>query len=135
MRSKVWKAGALLIALAGVLSLPARADDGGSGAELTGVVEALPSGALVGDWTVAGKTVHVTASTEIDTGDGAPAVGAIVEVKGSAAQDGSIDAARIEVKAGAPGGGNEPTETKIVGTIDALPSGTLVGDWTVGGKT
>ena len=134
MRTKLWKAGLLLSALASVLSLAARADDGGGDADLTGVVQALPSGSLVGDWTVAGKTVHVTASTEVDTEDGTPAVGAVVEVKGAAEADGSIDASKVEVKSGAPGGG-EPQEAKIVGTIDALPAGTLVGDWTVGGKT
>jgi uncharacterized protein DUF5666 len=136
-----------ILALVASLALPGswslRADDGGQGgggeteseAELTGVVQSLPADPFVGDWTVAGTVVHASASTVIDTQDGAPAVGAIVEAKGTRAGDGSIDATRIEVKAGAPEPEPEAEDTKLLGAIDALPGGGLVGDWTVGGKT
>lgn len=71
-----------------------------------GVIESLPEDAqFVGDWTVGGKTVHVTERTMIKREYRGVAVGAIVEVRGRIESDGSITAVRIEVKQGANGGG------------------------------
>jgi len=106
--------------------------------DFTGAISALPSSGLTGDWTVAGKTVHVTGTTEIKQELGAAAVGAVVEVKGSLRADGSVDATRIEVKSAAPGTGGNPGEPEndFVGAVQSLPgTASLVGDWTVGGKT
>lgn len=96
---------------------------------LVGAVEVLPSGGLVGDWTVAGKTVHVTASTAVDQDHGSVAVGVLVKVEGTLASDGSVDATTIEVK----GSGRETVE--FTGAVESLPGGGLVGDWIVAGKT
>src|SRR6266496_1239713 len=50
----------------------------------TGVIESLPSGAgFIGDWRVAGRTVHVTSSTRIEQTDGQVALGATVKVEGA----------------------------------------------------
>jgi hypothetical protein len=113
-------------------------DDGRN--EINGTIERLPSGTLIGDWTVSGKTVHVTTSTTINQEHGAAAVGAMVEVQGTLRADGSLDATRIEVKTGASGGsgssGSEGSPLNVKGAIERLPnSSDLTGDWVVKGTT
>ena len=61
-----------------------------------GVVEAMPPSGLVGVWTIDGKTVNVTESTELEQEDGPFAVGAYVKVKGWLQEDGAIEAREIE---------------------------------------
>lgn len=63
-----------------------------------GVVEGLPAVGLIGEWTVSGRLVHVSAATDIEEEDGTVRIGANVEVKGTERDDGSVDAASIEVK-------------------------------------
>jgi hypothetical protein len=66
--------------------------------ELFGTVQKLPGGTLIGDWTVSGLTVHVTANTRIRQDPDHPvAVGAKVLVVGTQETDLSLDAARIAV--------------------------------------
>src|SRR5262249_52862305 len=73
--------------------------------EFKGKIESLPSATnLIGDWKVSGRTVHVTASTEIERKYGMVMVGAFVEVEGAQQADGSINATEIEVKQGPTGG-------------------------------
>jgi uncharacterized protein (TIGR03437 family) len=73
--------------------------------EFKGKIESLPASPdLVGDWVVSGRTVHVTADTEIERKYGMVAVGAFVEVEGLQQSDGSINAREIEVKQGNAGG-------------------------------
>jgi hypothetical protein len=143
-------------ALSALLILPlhtvnARADrghggDDDGGAEIRGIIESLPASGLVGDWTVSGRTVHVTASTTIEQEHGQPAVGAPVEVKGDALADGSIDASRIEVEG--PGGDDDSGDdngggsgdphgnhtgggvAKFFGTVESMTADL----WTVGGR-
>src|SRR5581483_4414456 len=128
---------AVLLLLVGMFpASPALAveDSGGNeGFELNGTIIALPSAAgFIGDWTVAGKTIHVTATTRIEQENGAPAVGALVEVKGALQADGSVNATKIEVRLASAGG----AEIKISGNIEQLPSTPgRVGDWKVAGKT
>src|SRR5207244_8429665 len=94
---------------------------------------------FIGDWTVGGRTVHVSAATVINTEHGAVAVGATVEVHGTQQADGSINAARIEVNPTSGGGstsGDEGQPTAVKGAIQALPAtADLTGDWTVNGRT
>ena len=112
--------------------------DGGSGSEseVKGEIDSLPSGGLIGDWRVSGRTVHVSPSTEIDQEHGVASVGAFVEVKGAARTDGSIDAREIEVKSGASGGhGETEDEGEVKGTIESLPNTpALIGDWKIAGR-
>ncbi len=80
-------------------------DDRDDEFEFKGTIESLPSTAdLVGDWKVSGRTVHVTASTEIERKYGMVMVGAFVEVEGALQSDGSVNATEIEVKQGRAGG-------------------------------
>jgi hypothetical protein len=99
--------------------------------ELKGVIEALPSSGLVGDWTVSGKTVHVTSATRIEQEEGQVAVGAFIEAHGTFRSDGSFDAVEIEVKQRDEDRG----EMHFKGTIESLPLSGLIGDWLVGGRT
>ena len=125
----------VLLTFVVVAATAALADDhsgGSSGTELKGTVTALPSGTLVGDWTIATRTVHVSKTTKIEQEGGAPAVGSSAEVKGSTQADGSIDAASLEVKSPPPGG-PAAQETHFIGGIEGLPTPTLIGDWKVGG--
>jgi len=99
--------------------------------EFVGHISSLPgTPGFVGDWVVGTRTVHVTSATIIDQEDGAAAVGAIVEVKGTLRGDGSVDATRIEVEQGAT-----PC-LEFEGTIQGLPNTPgFIGDWIVGGRT
>ena len=66
--------------------------------EFEGAIEALPDTGLIGNWQVAGRTVVVTDTTEIDTEGKVLAVGLLVEVEGVPQADGSILASEIEVE-------------------------------------
>lgn len=99
--------------------------------EFSGFIEGLPSGGLVGDWVVGGRTVHVSNSTRIKMQDGLVALTVFVEVKGSQQADGSVTATEIEVK-------NPPQvgrKVEFQGNIQTLPAGGLIGDWVVSGRT
>src|SRR5262249_44142379 len=98
---------------------------------------------LTGTWTIAGKTVNVDASTEIDQENGSIGVGATVKVEGTTLMDGSVHASQIEVVVGVPGsppaggGGGEEggdNEADFTGAIEALPPSGLIGTWTIAGK-
>ena len=151
MERKSWS---LVFALLLILvPFAAVSDDGDERFEFTGAILSLPSGGFVGDWGVAGTTVHVTALTRIEQEDAAIAVGAIVEVRGMLRMDGSVDAARIEVERAAQGPGPGPTPTptptptqtpppqnedvvEIRGAVQTLASTPgFIGDWTVAGRT
>lgn len=60
------------------------------------------------------------------------AVGAFVEVYGSAMAAGSIDATKIETKSNVAGGDGRD---ELKGTIEALPGAGFIGDWRISGRT
>lgn len=109
---------------------------GGDGRDdLKGVIESLPNTAnFIGDWRVSGHTVHVIAATAINTEHGAVAVGASVEVQGTAQVDSSLNAAKIEINPSAITG-QPGDDVTVKGGVESLPSGTLIGNWTVNGRT
>lgn len=140
MRLKIFGV-ALLVAMLAAL-VPASAalghgrshggDGDGEDADLEGVIESLPASGLIGDWVVAGTTVHVTASTEIEQDDGVVAVGATVEVEGTADANGSITAEKIEVKEA--NDDDEFGQIEFEGIVQTLPATTgFIGDWVVSG--
>ena len=108
-------------------------DDDDDRSEVVGPIVSLPNTQnFVGDWKVVRTTVKVTAQTKIDQTRGKVAVGALVEVKGTKQNDGSVVAAEIVVKLG-PGSG---FKIEFTGKVDELPSTpSRVGDWKVAGKT
>jgi hypothetical protein len=115
---------------------PAAANGGMGGAHVffTGQVDSLPSSGLTGDWTVAGKTVHVSADTRVRPNDGSIVVGSTVMVEGLPQSDGSVNATSIQLKGGGmPWVGREIT---FAGIIKALPATEgWIGDWQVGPVT
>jgi hypothetical protein len=121
-----------VLAVAPATRAGANGSKGGHTTFLTGAVEALPSPGPVGDWTVAGTTVHVSAETRILPDYASIAVGSTVMVTGSTQEDGSVDATSIVAKK-APGHGTKAIS--FCGVIESLPDGGLVGDWTVSGVT
>lgn len=98
--------------------------------EFRGTVNSLPGGnTQIGEWVVNDRTVVVTGRTRIDQKHQPIMVGDEVKVWGWRLSDGTVRAARIASKAEH----NPPTH--VVGTIEALPDGGLIGQWTVDGRT
>ncbi|MGH9836036.1 MAG: DUF5666 domain-containing protein, partial [Blastocatellia bacterium] len=100
--------------------------------KFSGQIEELPSTpGRIGDWKVAGKIIHVTATTKIEQDRGQVAVGVNVEIEGLAQNDGSINALEIEVKPDGAGG----VTVKFLGRVEQLPdTNTRIGDWVVSGR-
>src|SRR5262249_54291735 len=98
--------------------------------EFNGLIEALPAAGLLGDWTVSGHTVHVSITTQIKMDDGVlPAISAFVDIKGSLLPDGSVIATDIDIKDGA----GVVKDVVFRGFVDALPAGSLSGNWVASG--
>ncbi len=117
------------------LKIETKSESGNSGSvEFTGTIESLPSDAgRIGQWSIGGRKVNVSAGTEIKQENGQVAVGVVVEVKGDQIQDGSINATEIETKSG-PGGASG-SFVEFHGKIEALPGTTgQIGVWTVSGR-
>lgn len=124
----------LLALLASLLTAAASATpkDKKNKVEFEGFIETLPVGSLTGDWTVSGRTVHVTASTHIKQDRGiAVDIGVFVEVRGTLMTDGSVDATDIDVEAGL----GAIHEARFTGFVTTLPAAGLIGDWVVKGRT
>ena len=111
-------------------------DDDDGDVEFKGAVESLPdTPGRIGEWSVGGRRVNVTAATKINPNAASVAVGFIVEVEGFKrmdAQGSVIDAKEIEVKNRGGAGGNF---VQFHGTVETLP-GTpgQIGVWTVSGR-
>ena len=99
--------------------------------EFRGFIDTLPAGGLIGDWMVNGVLVHADTGTTFRIERGVPAVRALVDIKGLLLSDGSLKAAEIEVEV-IPG---STRQFEFKGFVDALPDGTLIGDWSVSGTT
>ncbi len=103
------------------------------GYDVHGAVTALPgTTGQIGDWTVAGVTVIVSATTVFPTGQPASiTVGTVVDVNGTLNADGTVTASRIAAEPQPP-----PKGYDFTGTVTALPGTSgQIGNWTVGGKT
>src|SRR5690242_20344784 len=92
---------ALLLSL-----LPSALAGGKHETTFTGTVESLPSNGFIGDWTISGRTVHVTTTTIVNEEDGHITVGASVKVEGRNRSDNSVDATDIELRQAGSGGGS-----------------------------
>jgi hypothetical protein len=143
MRTTLKHVGLVVLALATCLFAAFAAAKDGL-VEVEGTVTAMPASGYVGDWTIGGKAVRSTAETVIDQSDGALAMGATVEAKGTIGDGGVLLATKIDVQGAAgtpppagdppapPPPGTKPLEVK--GTVTAMPASGFVGDWTIGGK-
>ncbi|PYS59587.1 MAG: hypothetical protein DMF76_16055, partial [Acidobacteria bacterium] len=102
---------------------------------LFGTVETLPATTnFVGDWVVSGRTIHVSSSTQIQTGHRPLAVGSFVRVVGTLRSDGSIDARSIQVKR-SDNLGHLVNFFELFGTVESTPASGLVGDYRISGLT
>ncbi|MGE0126895.1 MAG: DUF5666 domain-containing protein [Blastocatellales bacterium] len=114
--------------------------DGVSGIQVKflGRVEKLPdTNTRIGDWVVSGRTVKVTANTQIKQEHFQLMIGSLVEVEGVVQIDGTIVANKIEVKANID---NPTLYVHFRGVIEALPAvqtaaQNFLGDWKVSGRT
>lgn len=108
---------------------------GSSGARMTGRVEALPLLGTLGTWTVSGRSVQVTALTEIDGQGSSPVVGSCVDVEGTAVSSTAMTASRIELRAASKCASDTsyPGTIGLFGSVEALPADGLIGVWTVAG--
>jgi hypothetical protein len=103
--------------------------------DVTGAIETLPAGTLLGTWRVAGRSVLVVSTTLLDQQRGGFAVGATVEVKGTPNAAGVIVASRIEVKAGGSTTVRPPEAAiEVLGTVESLPESGLLGTWRISGR-
>lgn len=109
-------------------------DDGSAQPTFKGTIEMLPTtSGFIGDWKVGGRTIHVSSSTRLESEIGPVAVGAFAEIQGTVRADGSMDAAKIEIKSNVAGGDGHD---ELNGTIESLPNPPgLIGDWRVSGRT
>ncbi len=122
------------------IEVKSNSDDGGSNPSVPpvkfyGTVESLPANGLIGDWTISGRIVHVSAATRIEQEHGMVTVGAYVEVEGWLQSDNSVNATKVEVKSNSGGGNPGNQVTKFYGTVESLPANGLIGDWVVSGYT
>jgi uncharacterized protein (TIGR03437 family) len=88
----------------------------------------------IGDWKVSGRNVRVSPSTAVNEERGKIAVGASVEISGTLASDGTVNAQKIAVT-----GNSTPGAIRFSGVIASLPpsNGTVpgfIGDWKVGDR-
>lgn len=99
----------------------------------TGRINALPATGLVGDWTIAGRTVHVAPGTIIEQHKGQVQVGAFVRVEALLGDAGALTALEIHVKRGH--GTHDGSFTQFRGPVEKLPEGgSLLGEWSIGGS-
>ncbi len=106
--------------------------------EFEGTVKTLPASGVIGDWMVDTRTVHVSASTEMEQEHGPAAVGSCVEVKGTGLADGSVNAARIEVDSSSAGCGAPPPpqpQQELIGLVQTAPASGTSGDFQISGRT
>ena len=101
--------------------------------EFAGVIQNLPAVGLIGDWTVNGRVIHVTANTLIRIESGAVEPGAFVEITGCPRTDGSIDAGKIEVERAEEAPHPFPFVI-FFGLVQTLPASPFTGDWVVKGR-
>ena len=104
--------------------------------EFFGAIQTLPSAnGLIGDWTVGGRTVHVTAGTRIEHLFRPLVTGAFVKVEGTIQADQSINASEIKV-ARSNDTDHRINSFEVFGDVNALPAGPpFIGDWTVNNLT
>jgi uncharacterized protein (TIGR03437 family) len=105
----------------------------GDGPRLVGLVEVIPSG-MLGNWTVAGQTVQVTAATRLETERGPAQVGSCVEVRGQW-QASVILASWLEVEDPDECRRHSPGSFEMTGIVESAPASGNLGDWVISGRT
>ena len=97
-----------------------------------GIIDAMPADGLLGTWTISGVDYVATTTTRFEQSDGPFVVGACVEVE-FVVQNGQNIAVKIETESHCSGGTMNPNVQKATGILEAFPSATLTGTWTISG--
>ena len=115
-----------------------------------GTVEAMPVDGMIGVWTIGGRTVNVTDTTELEDEVGPFGIGANVRVKGWAQDDGTVEARELKTVPNVPTafGDAGPLAVEFYNAnldhyfvtaskseIAALEGGAFGGAWTPTGQT
>lgn len=113
-------------------------DDDDDGAEIYGIVEAMPAGGTVGAWTVSGSVYTVTAQTELKTEYGAFDIGRCVKIHLMAGSTNTVREMETERGFKCSGGDdNTPPPAGVIGRgelygeLKSFPQ-ELVGVWEIG---
>ncbi len=102
-------------------------------AELRGIVDSAPDPGPAGDWMVAGLTVRVSDTTEINSDAGAAATGACVKAEGSLDDNGALLASQVRVLEEGGCAAPNASDVEFSGKIETVPDNALAGPWTVMG--
>lgn len=135
-RKRFWHSLSLLVVVAMLLGLavmPAAADGPGE-LVLIGVVEAMPDGGLIGQWTIDGQIVMAGEMTVFNAAAGPFEVGATVRALGRRVM-GEFRARLMETvppEGGPPPGGNQQ---HAYGYVEAMPEDGFMGEWVIDGET
>ncbi len=112
----------------------------GEGSKVYGLIEVMPEGALVGEWTIGGKQYTTVAQTQFNQSEGEFAVGVCVKVNLKPDQvtvrELDSEPARDCNSGGGNGGGDNGGDKEgreIKGLVEAMPTGSLIGQWTIAG--
>ncbi|MDW8317044.1 MAG: DUF5666 domain-containing protein [Anaerolineae bacterium] len=100
--------------------------------QLYGVIESFPPG-LIGTWQIGGLAFLADASTQFQQERAPFAVGVLVEVHFTTNAAGVNRALKIESKSAGSGGAPVGAEGHAFGTVETMPTGSLVGTWRIGG--
>ncbi|MCS6842757.1 MAG: DUF5666 domain-containing protein [Caldilineales bacterium] len=100
--------------------------------QLYGVIESFPAG-LIGTWQIGGLAFLADASTQFQQERAPFAVGVLVEVHFTTNAAGVNRALKIESKSAGSGGAPVGAEGHAFGTVETMPTGSLVGTWRIGG--
>lgn len=103
--------------------------------EVRGRVEAMPQNGLIGQWTISGKSYTTTAQTEFDQQEGAFAVGGCVKAQLGADRT-TVRELDSEPAGDCNGGGGDDDNTgrEFYGSVEAMPAGGFIGQWTISGS-
>jgi hypothetical protein len=116
----------------GTTPTPTTTPVAGARRELYGIIESFPAG-LIGTWQIGGMAFVADASTQFKQERAAFAVGVLVEVHFTTDAAGINRAQKIESKTAGSGGAAIGAEGHAFGTVEAMPTGSLVGTWRIGG--
>ena len=105
-------------------------DDEGNELEHYGLIQDLPIGGGIGDWTIGGMVFQATDATTFETDKGPLTIGVCAEVEYVIAGNGNIAA---EIKSESLDDCAQDNEQEVHGTVDSMPGSGLLGTWTVNG--
>jgi hypothetical protein len=111
-------------------------DDSRAEGKLYGLIEAMPASTLQGLWLIGGKSISVTAQTELNDEGGVFTLGSLVKVEFYTTLDESNIAKEVELKYSSDSSGDDRSKAslgKIYALLESRPAGSRLGIWKIGG--